>query len=130
MKTLKAWGSLALVAVLMSGGSAFADGDMGKKFDKKLEKMKTELSLTEEQSTQIKAIFDQKKADIEAQHKAMEEKRKATHDQIAAVLNEDQKKKYEEMTEKMNEHKDHKKDGKKGDACCKVDDKTDEAKSE
>lgn len=119
MKTLKNAGSIMLVAALvLAGPAAWAnDGDKGHDFDpaKKVEKMKKQLNLTDDQAAKIQAIFEKKKAEKEAAReaakKAWEESRQQTHNEISAILTEEQRVKFEENAAKMKEkHKEKKAD--------------------
>ncbi len=79
-------------------------GGKGGFAEKKVERLKEKLSLSDSQAAQIKSIFDSKK-------EKMISLKNETHDQVAAVLTPEQKEKFEamkkEFKEKRSEHKGH-----------------------
>lgn len=87
---------ILLTASYAAPAQANEDGDSFKA--KKIERLKTELSLSDEQTAKIQTILDQKQA-------AMKEQMKDTHDQIAAVLTDEQKAKFQALKEKKKEHR-------------------------
>jgi len=70
--------------------------------DNRLEKMKTELGLTDAQSTQIKTIIDKRAAEIQSLKKQLRDLKMAERKEIGAVLTEEQKEKLKSM------HQEHK----------------------
>jgi Spy/CpxP family protein refolding chaperone len=100
MKTIMA---LSLAMFLAAGveKAAFAEmGGHGPNGERKVEKLKEKLNLTDDQATKIENIVNA----AGEKHKAIQED---TQKQIDSVLNDEQKKKYaalkEEMKEKMKE---------------------------
>lgn len=77
------------------------DADHMKKMDKKLEKMKKELSLSDEQVQKIRAIMMdahvKMKAEMQAMHDKMTEMRDATAADIKEQLNDKQKVTFDKM---------------------------------
>ena len=81
----------------------------------RFEKMKTELNLTDDQATTIKAIFDKNHAKMDEVHadgqvtederKMMRETRQAMNKEIMAILTPDQQRKFKEMKERQRERR-------------------------
>jgi Spy/CpxP family protein refolding chaperone len=107
-----------MIALALFAGPAFAEGDkgccaMGKGqgdfAEKRTEKLKEKLGLSDEQATQIKSIYESKKDKMEAL-------KTETDGQVSAVLTHDQKAKYDalktEWKEKHEEYKEHQHDHK------------------
>ncbi len=94
--------AIVAVAALFSATPALANRGDGQHLDKKIEKMKEKLTLTDEQASQVRAIFEAKHAKMQA---LMDE---ATAE-VKAVLTPEQAVKYDEMKkewkEKKNGHK-------------------------
>lgn len=65
-----------------------------------LHKMTEHLELNEEQQTQIKQIFEDKKPEMEAIRKQMQALKQQTNTSIKAVLNNEQKAEFEAMIKK------------------------------
>ncbi len=86
-------------------------GGMRMNPEERLARLKTELNLSEDQVAKIKAIFEEGRAKMQAERKsdaAPEDRRgammadmKVEREKIAAVLNADQKAKFEEMEARM-----------------------------
>jgi Spy/CpxP family protein refolding chaperone len=62
-----------------------------------LEKMKTELSLTDEQTTKIKAIMDKRSEEMIALETKLKALKKAEREEISGVLTQEQKDKLKAM---------------------------------
>jgi len=88
--------ALTLTGILACGLVFAARGSSNKQWDPaaRLQMMTQELSLTGDQQTQIKKIMDDNKG-------GNKEMRQKSDEQIMAVLNDDQKKKYQDMKAKM-----------------------------
>ena len=84
-----------LVTGLTAGRSLFAE-DTHWDSSKRMEKMTKKLNLTTDQQAQIKQIMEETKTEAQ-------EMRKKHDERILAVLNDEQKKKYEDMKSKMKE---------------------------
>lgn len=73
--------------------------------EKMLAKFSSELSLTEDQKTKVKAIFESKHKEMvkirEELHPKFEALRKSTHDEINKILTPEQQKKFETMESKF-----------------------------
>ncbi len=90
-----------MASFLFAAPVAFAnEGHDGMDMNKHVEKMKTQLSLTPDQETQVKAVLEDFKTRMQALHKEK-------HDKIDAILTPEQRTKHEAM---MKEWKEKKKD--------------------
>ena len=92
--------ALSLAMILSAGleTAAFAnhDHDKGPMGEKKLERLKEKLGLSDEQSSQIESIVNA----AGEKHKAIQED---AQKQIDSILNDEQKKKYSALKEEMKE---------------------------
>ncbi len=89
-------------AILLAGATAFAQKDPqhGGRSEQRMEKLKTELQLSDEQYNKIKTISEEHRASQEKQRKAAREEWKS---EVKEVLNKEQLAKFEEMEAKMQE---------------------------
>ena len=120
--TLKIW--LVLVAVFVLGtitGAALTglyrsrasvgrEGRERGKHEQRFEKMRQELSLTDQQATDVRAILDQTRNEYRTLREELrprfEEPRLRARTKIRALLNADQQKKFDALTAKQDaEHK-------------------------
>ena len=92
------------------GADAKKGGKKGYSIEQRMERMTTELNLTDEQKPKVKAVLEdeQKKmqelrdeTDRDARRTKMQEMRKESEKKMKAILNEDQFKKYQEMMQRM-----------------------------
>ena len=98
-------GVLAMLMVLSVSVSATDKADF---LNKRVDHMKKDLSLTDDQAKQIKDILDNTHATADADRKALREK---TDQKIEAVLTPEQKAKFEDHKAKMKDkmkHRHHK----------------------
>jgi Spy/CpxP family protein refolding chaperone len=135
---LKRTRQLAALGVALVLGSAVAfsavsyahDGDPAKHFEKRIEHMQKKLALTDQQVTQMRGIFEQNKAKLEADHAAVKAAtdankpaakaqfradREAMEAQMNALLTPDQQAKVTAWKAKHKDKEDKEKDGDKKD---------------
>lgn len=114
---------MLLLLTCAFAGSTLAQDDRSEEMDgKKIEKMTTELGLSAEQQTQMKAIdakFKPEHEKLRAQEKALREQRRELRKQqeeaMMQVLTPEQKAKWEaKKAEKKEQRKDERKEGIKG----------------
>ena len=70
--------------------------------DEKMQKMITELNLTSSQQSQVRSILDEQKPKLDAatSDEARKSVQKDTDDRVKAVLNSDQRTRYDQMMQK------------------------------
>jgi Spy/CpxP family protein refolding chaperone len=98
--------SAVTAAFILSLGATAAFANMGMggmDVDKHLAKMKTQLSLTDDQATQVKAVLE----DVNNKMKALHEEKKS---RIDAILTPDQRTKHDQMMKDRKEKHDKDKD--------------------
>lgn len=88
------------MAGLVSATWVYANhpGKDGKNWEKRIEHMKAELSLTADQEAKIRDVFAKQREKIQA---VREETRKT----VSSILTPEQRQKFEQMKEKRKEHK-------------------------
>lgn len=96
-RTLSSLAVLTAFAAALFAAPAYANMD-DKDHEKKFEKMKSELLLTDEQSDSVKTIVD----DYKERMKALKQEK---HDRIDAVLTPEQRTKHEEMKKEWKDRK-------------------------
>jgi|TARA_R100000656_G_scaffold58031_1_gene45352 Spy/CpxP family protein refolding chaperone len=97
---------LAIVALAIFTTSAFAYGPGHKGGEHMVERLEKKLALSEEQSTQLKAIFQEQGEKMKALHEE-------TQDKMNKVLTQEQQEKLAEMKEKRMERRAEKKENRK-----------------
>jgi len=87
-----------LLGVAFTGSVALAKyrGDKGERMDRRVERLSSELSLSADQETKIRSIFEEQKEKMKAL-------REETRKKVASVLTADQKTKFEGLREKHRE---------------------------
>jgi Spy/CpxP family protein refolding chaperone len=112
MATLSLAGGLALMLVGVEAGAGGGPKDGGERMQMRLQRMKEALSLTDDQATQIEAIFKQTAAQAEADRakggsdpeglrSLARERHRKTAEKIDAVLTEEQKAKHAQLREQF-----------------------------
>jgi Spy/CpxP family protein refolding chaperone len=93
---------LGLVLALPFAGVILRADEWGTKMDtgKHMEKMTKQLNLTKEQQDQVKKLMDEKNMKIQEAHQNYD-------DQVKMLLNDEQKKKWDEMEKTEKEEKQH-----------------------
>jgi Spy/CpxP family protein refolding chaperone len=102
MKNMTKWAVLAAGAVLAlaaTRAATLADENpaKGDRIQHRVERMKQQLNLTDDQARQIEQIFREARPQGEADREAMRERHKKIHDQIQSVLTPEQREKMEQM---------------------------------
>lgn len=110
MKHILIAGLLAL-STAASASVLAAPADMSKYHDKHMQRMTSELQLTEEQQQQLRAVHQEQFDKMKALHQEKQEK-------VDAILTDEQRSKWQELREqrheKMKEHMHNRKDRKDG----------------
>lgn len=91
---------LVISALLSAPAFAHKSGTPGERM---MHHMTKSLDLTDTQQEQVKAIFESKKPEMEALHEQMKALRESTNTEIKAILNDEQKAKFEEQLERREE---------------------------
>ena len=104
--------ALTVAGLILFSAPAFAEHnehkEEGSYGEKRVEKLKEKLSLSDEQTAQIQAILKESEPTQEekdAFKKKMQDRMKTTDDKISAVLTEEQRAKYAELKEKRKEQR-------------------------
>lgn len=107
----RARGALVLTGLLLVQGTAWATAGHSGKVDKKVEQLKQELTLTDDQAQQIRQILEaDKPSDVKKDDRAAKHDWKHQQDEkIMAVLNDTQKARYQDMQEEHRKEKHEKK---------------------
>lgn len=114
------WMSIAVSALLLMGLSAFAQeqqapppgqgGGQGRRGmmmspEDRANRLAEQLSLSDEQKAKVQKIYEDAQKDMQGMQGATREERmakmQATNEKVKEVLNDDQKKKFEEMQQRM-----------------------------
>ena len=98
--------AIVAVAVFAITGTAFAYGPDHRGGERMVEHMSKKLDLSEAQSTQLQAVFDEQGEKMKALHDETQEK-------INAILTPEQREKMAEMKEKRKERMEDRKDKRK-----------------
>ena len=93
---------ITLIITLLSLNS-FAD-DSG---EKRMNHMAKRLDLSEEQIEQVQTIFESKKEQRQTIREQMKALRSETNDEIAVILNDEQREKFDKMQKRMKEKRKH-----------------------
>ncbi len=99
-RQLAVWGvAIVLGSAVAFGATSYAHGgDPSKRFEKRIEHMKKNLGLTDQQATQMRAIFDQNKVKLETDHDAVKKAMDANKPAAKAQFKADR----EAMQQQMN----------------------------
>lgn len=110
MKQIFIAGLLAL-STAASASVLAAPGDMGKYHERHMQRMASELQLTDQQQQQLGAVHQEHFDKMKALHQEKQDK-------VGAILTDEQRSKWQEMREqrreKMKKHMQDRKDGKRG----------------
>ena len=102
MKNMTKWAALAagvVLALAASRATILADENpaKGDRVQHRVERMKQQLNLTDDQARQIEQIFRDAQQQGQADREQMRERHKKVHDQIQSVLTPEQREKLEQM---------------------------------
>jgi Spy/CpxP family protein refolding chaperone len=116
MKNMTKWAALAagvVLALAASRATTLADGNpaKGDRVQHRVERMKQQLNLTDDQARQIEQIFRDAQQQGQTDREAMRERHKKVHDQIQSVLTPEQREKMEQMRKEHRGGRRHWKDG-------------------
>lgn len=110
--------SLFALTTAASAAAMAAPEHMGKYHDKHMQRMSSELQLTEEQQQELRAVHKEQFGKMKALHEEKQEK-------VNAILTDEQRGKWQEMREqrreKMKEHMQDRKDRKRGERKADAD---------
>jgi Spy/CpxP family protein refolding chaperone len=102
MKKMTQWAVLAggaVLALAATRAATLADENpaKGDRMQHRIERMKEQLNLTDDQARQIEQIFREAHQQGQADREAMRERHKKVHDQIQSVLTPEQREKFAQM---------------------------------